>query len=359
MKNSISFLMGFFLLLGLLASCDSSDLDGLGKGANGSFSGDKLALTYSGAPMLGKQATFYTSDGKKATIRLDGLLDLSTLLPSSGIPSVAMMVPGVIPGEVETELKDVKLSLSADGNSYTFEGNDKNNGRELTYKGEVSADKMTLSIQAKMPEGAWNGTWETSGKGAFFLNWDTKATIPVNGMQIPISSVAPIASQVVSQLLAASFQGISFLDDGNVTITYKRKGGAEWLTSPMNLAHYYIKDEKLYVQLNFTQIMAAAQTTKAADISALVKILTNMVEYMAGGIPLQYEQSTDGTAKLWLATEDAKELLQLLTIDFVQEKIVAVLPADIAPYVKPVLENLSAILESTTRLELGLQLQKK
>ena len=133
--------MGFILLLGLFTSCDNDDLEGLGKGANGSFSGDKLALTYSGVPMQGKQATFYTSDGKKATIRLAGLLDLSTLFPSAGIPSVAMMVPGVVPGEVETDLKNVPLTLSADGNSYTFEGTDQKNGRELTYKGEVSANK--------------------------------------------------------------------------------------------------------------------------------------------------------------------------------------------------------------------------
>ena len=65
MKKSIPFLMGFILLLGLFTSCDNDDLEGLGKGANGSFSGDKLALTYSGIPMQGKQATFYTSDGKK------------------------------------------------------------------------------------------------------------------------------------------------------------------------------------------------------------------------------------------------------------------------------------------------------
>ena len=358
MKKSIPFLMGFILLLGLFTSCDNDDLEGLGKGANGSFSGDKLALTYSGVPMQGKQATFYTSDGKKATIRLAGLLDLSTLFPSAGIPSVAMMVPGVVPGEVETDLKNVPLTLSADGNSYTFEGTDQKNGRELTYKGEVSANKMVLSVQVKMPSTVWSGSWKASNKGVFFLEWDSKETIPVNGMELTISTIAPMAGQIVSQLLANSFQGVSFLDDGNVTITYKKKGMTDWATSPINLAHYYIKNEKLYLQLNFTQIMAAAQTTKATNITTLVKLLSSMVEYMAGGIPLQYEQNSDGTAKLWLATEDAKALLKLLTVDFIQEKIIAILPADIAPYVKPILENLSAILDSTTRLEMGLQLQR-
>ena len=332
MKKSIPFLMGFILLLGLFTSCDNDDLEGLGKGANGSFSGDKLTLTYSGVPMQGKQATFYTS--------------------------VAMMVPGVVPGEVETDLKNVPLTLSADGNSYTFEGTDQKNGRKLTYKGEVSANKMVLSVQVKMPSTVWSGSWKASNKGAFFLEWDSKATIPVNGMELPISTIAPMAGQIVSQLLANSFQGVSFLDDGNVTITYKKKGMTDWATSPINLAHYYIKNEKLYLQLNFTQIMAAAQTTKATNITTLVKLVSSMVEYMAGGIPLQYEQNSDGTAKLWLATEDAKALLKLLTVDFIQEKIIAILPADIAPYVKPILENLSAILDSTTRLEMGLQLQR-
>ena len=268
------------------------------------------------------------------------------------------MVPGVVPGEVETDLKNVPLTLSADGNSYTFEGTDQKNGRELTYKGEVSANKMVLSVQVKMPSTVWSGSWKASNKGAFFLEWDSKATIPVNGMELPISTIAPMAGQIVSQLLANSFQGVSFLDDGNVTITYKKKGMTDWATSPINLAHYYIKNEKLYLQLNFAQIMAAAQTTKATNITTLVKLLSSMVEYMAGGIPLQYEQNSDGTAKLWLATEDAKALLKLLTVDFIQEKIIAILPADIAPYVKPILENLSAILDSTTRLEMGLQLQR-
>lgn len=350
--------MGFVLSLGLFASCDNDDLEGVGKGANGSFSGEKLNLTYSDARMLGKQATFYTSDGKKATIRLTGLLDLSTLLPSSDIPSVAMMVPGVVPGEIETELKGVKLSHGADGNSYLFEGSDEKNGRKLTYKGEVSADKMILNIQAKMPENVWNGTWKASGQGAFFLNLDSKATIPVNGAELPLSAVAPIASQIVSQLLAASLQDISFLDDGNVTLTYRKQGTNEWATFPINMAHYYIKDEKLFLQLNFTQLLAAIQTTKATNIASLVSIFVKMSDYLASGIPLQYEQTSDGTAKLWLATEDTKALLQLLTADFVQEKLVAILPANVLPYVKPVLENLEAILNSTTKFEIGLQLQK-
>lgn len=357
MKKLVPFWMTLCLMMGLLTACDNSNLDGLGKDANGAFSGDQLSLTYSGSTMLGKQATFYTSDGKKAHIKLTGLLDVNTLFPGSGIPTLSMMVPGVVPGEIETDLNNVRLTLSADGSYYSFEGSDSANGRELTYKGEVSASHMTLAVQNTMPTTDWNGMWKPASSNCFFLTWESSATVPFNGMNLPTSTLATMLSPMVSDLVAASLQMINFQDDGNVLVTYTKEGTKK--TSPVNGVHYYVKDGKLYIQLHLTQLLAAQQTkSSASDIASMVKLLTGMADYLAGGIPLQYEQDADGNAKVWLATKDAKALLQLLTIEAVQEKLVALLPAEALAYLQPVLANLSSLLDATTTLEIGLQLKK-
>ena len=138
------------LVIGLCSSC-KDDLPGLGKDANRFFMDDDLILTYSGEPMVGKQVHFLTYDGKRATITLDGLLDSNTLFPSEDLHDMAFGAPGVVPGEVPTTLPNVPLTLNAEGTAYTFEGTDNQNNRQLTYKGEVSKDKMTLAIQVKMP----------------------------------------------------------------------------------------------------------------------------------------------------------------------------------------------------------------
>lgn len=343
--------------MGLLVSCEDSDLPGLGKEANATFSGDKLVLTYGGSAMQGKQIKFHTYDGEKASIEMSGVLDLAALFPSENLPEIGLLAPGVVPGEIITQLDNVPLTLGADGSTYSFSGTDTSNGRELTYSGQVSADQMTMDIQVKMPDDNLTGTWNLASGQSLTMVWDSDATIDLGGNAISTSMVASMAGPLLSQLIADKVQTFSFHEDGNIVLSYKKRGSDTWQDSPLNMAQYYLKDGKLYVQLNASEIISTITRTRAGILD-MVGMLGDLVSYLSEGIPLKYEQAGDGSVTLTLATEDAKALLKLLTIDFVSDKIVSALPENAQSIVQPVLEKLPDLLDATTTLEIGLKVEK-
>lgn len=344
--------------IGLLVSCEESDLPGLGKEANTTFSGEKLALTYGGSAMPGKQIKFHTYDGEKASIEMSGVLDLAALFPSENLPEIGLLAPGVVPGEIITQLENVPLTLGADGSTYSFSGTDTSNGRELTYSGQVSADKMTMDIQVKMPDDNLMGTWNLASGQSLAMVWDSEGTIDLGGNEISTSMVASMAGPLLSQLIAGKVQTFSFHEDGNVVLSYMKSGADTWQDSPLNMAQYYLKDGKLYAQLNVSEILSTITRTRANSITDIIGMLRDLVAYMSEGIPLTYEQAEDGSVKLTLATEDAKALLKLLTVDFISDKIVEVLPENAQSIAQPLLEKLPELLDATTTLEISLKLNK-
>ena len=355
MRKNLFLVLSIVGLLGLFSSCEE-DLPGLGKEANTTFSDDNLTLTYSGSEMLGKQVEFYTTDGETATLTLTGTLDLSLLLSSEEIPEIAGLAPSAIPGEVITTISNVPLALSEDGSTYTFSGTDTQYGRTLTYSGEVSTERMTLALDVVMPENELTGTWNFPQANGIGMVWESDATINVGGMEIPTSTAAGLVGTVLSPVLSGMVQSFTFGEDGNISVSYLKSGATEWQSSPLNLAMYYVMDGRMYLQLNVTQIVATAQSTRA-DISSLLSMLEGLMGYLSEGIPLTY--SADGNElTLTLGTEEAKAILNILTIDFVREKVQGIIPEDYQTYVTPILENLPEILDSTTTLELSLHLNK-
>ena len=342
------------ILLVVLSLCPSckDDLPGLGKDANRYFSGDDLVLTYSGEPMLGKEVHFQTYDGEKATITLSGLLDSKTLFPSEDLQDIAFGAPGVVPGEVPTTLSNVPLTLNAEGTAYTFEGTDNQNNRQLTYKGEVSKDKMTLAVQVKMPANNFLGTWKVAAENALSMTWESDQKIQVGGQELPTSAAGAMAGALLSPLVSETLQSVTFQEDGNIIASYKKRGASDWQTSPINMAHYYVKDNKIYVQLHIAQILSTR-----ASILDMVSLLTDMQMYLMEGLPMTYSLTADAV-QIGLATDEAKALLTLLTSDLLQDKIVGVLPEDISPVVKPILEQMPEVLKSTSKLEIQLSLKK-
>ena len=354
MRKNLFLVLSIVGLLGLFSSCEE-DLPGLGKEANTTFSDDNLTLTYSGSEMLGKQVEFYTTNGETATLMLTGTLDLSLLLSETDL-NVTGLAPGVIPSEIQTTIENVPLTLSEDGSTYTFSGTDTQYGRTLTYSGEVSTERMTLALDVVMPENELTGTWNFPQANGIGMVWESDATINVGGMEIPTSTAAGLVGTVLSPVLSGMVQSFTFGEDGNISVSYLKSGATEWQSSPLNLAMYYVMDGRMYLQLNVTQIVATAQSTRA-DISSLLSMLEGLMGYLSEGIPLTY--SADGNElTLTLGTEETKAILNLLTIDFVREKVQGIIPEDYQTYVTPILENLPEILDSTTTLELSLHLQK-
>ncbi len=371
MKKSFLYLFTVLCTLNMFTACsddDSKDPNGLE--VNATYSGENLDLRYSDVALLGKEISFETKDGKTATLTMKGTFDMSVIggLINGGSKSALIpnLVPGVIPGEITTTISNVPLTLS--GEKYTFEGTDSGNGREVKYTGSVEKDKLVLSLNVTMPKNDLTGNWNLAAQ-PLNLVWSAgDATIDLSGFSdipelsrpIPVSMAAPKIGELAGGVLRRVLESISYGEDGNITARYMKKDVSEWQSSPLNLAQYYIKNNKLYVQLNIAQILATVEANKSkADIGSneilkLLEAIKLIAPYLSDGVPLSYSVS-NGTAQVTLGYDVLGKLFALLTDEDLSGLILGKLPDNI----KAVMAQIPGILEKTDDVNVTLILQKQ
>lgn len=369
MKKKLLYLFTVLCTLSFFTACSDDDdpKDPTVLDVNTAYSGDKLDLKYSDVQLLGKEVAFDTKDGKTATITMKGNSSLGELLGQlKSTAATPAMAPGVIPGEITTTISNVPLILS--GETYTFEGEYTGaSGVKATYSGEVQKDKLTMSVKATLPANDLTGNWALAAQ-PLNLAWTagdamidlTSLNIPQITTPLPVSVVAPmLGSMMLAPKLQGVLESISYGADGNIVASYKKAGASDWTASPLNLAQYYIKDSKLYVQLNIDQIMATVQANKNKskadlDLSAIIALIQPLMSYLSEGVPLSYTVS-NGTAQVTLGYDVLGKILPMLTNESVSGMIAGALPEEYLP----ILSQLPAILEKTENVSATLVLTKK
>lgn len=391
MKKNLLFVFTMLCALSFFTACSDDDNkknepEGavLLKGTQ-TYSAEKLSLKYGDSPLLGKAIIFATEDGKTGTIKMEGVFDpsiIEDLLPSKTnvVPALA---PGVVPGEVTTMFN---VNLTQDGNKYTFEGTDSNNGREMKYAGTVDSTSMTLAVNVTMPKNDLLGTWnlapiipgesaaEANKSQPLTMSWVSSTPIKIDWnwidpqmpsgtmMEMPVDNVVKLLSSLyASPALAGALESITFQTDGNIVASYKSKGQADWQTSPTNLAQYYIKDNKMFVQLNIDNIIAtvmANKGTKASTKAGFVDIINGFASLLSKGVPMNYAIKSDAAT----ISVDQTLLLPLLSL-LADETIVTLLlpniPENYQTAASEVLKQLPEIIKNTTEMNVSLHLVKK
>lgn len=391
MKKNLLFVFTMLCALSFFTACSDDDNkknepEGavLLKGTQ-TYSAEKLSLKYGDSPLLGKAITFATEDGKTGTIKMEGVFDpsiIKDLLPSKTEQMVSL-APGVVPGEVTTMFN---VNLTQEGNKYTFEGTDSNNGREMKYAGTVDSTSMTLAVNVTMPKNDLLGTWnlapiipgesaaEANKSQPLTMSWVSSTPIKIDWnwispempegtmMEMPVDNVVKLLSSLyASPALAGALESITFQTDGNIVASYKSKGQADWQTSPINLAQYYIKDNKMFVQLNIDNIIATAMTnkgTKASTKASFVDIMNAFASLLSKGVPMNYAIKSDAAT----ISVDQTLLLPLLSL-LADETIVTLLlpniPENYQTAASEVLKQLPEIIKNTTEMNVSLHLVKK
>ena len=344
----------------MTTSCSKDDEPTVEEGkvldVNASYKGESLDLTYSESVLPGKVITFNTTDGKTATLEMKGEFDLTSLIPTKADMPVMNLAPGVIPGEVTTTISNVALTL--DGETYKFEGTDSQNGRTTEYKGQVEKGKLTLAINNVMPESKIQGTWNLADAQIVNIVWNSEKDImipnPQGGMQsLPVSFIAQFVSGILDQQIKPVLNTISFNNDGNIVADYNKDG--EKKVSPLNIANYYMKDDKMYVQMNIAMLLTVINQTKAGfDMGAIAQFLPLLSE----GVPLTC--SVGGSnATITLEKDIIVPLLSfVLTNETISGLILKSIPENVKPMVEALLPQLTEVLSSTTEMKVSLNLKK-
>ena len=368
MKKKLLYLFTVLCTLSFFTACsnDDDEKDPTVLDVNTAYSGDKLDLKYSDSPLLGKEITFDTKDGKTATITMKGLFNLSDIMPKSTAAAPAM-APGVIPGEVTTTISNVPLILS--GEKYTFEGEYTGAaGVKATYSGEVQKDKLTMSVKVTMPANDLVGTWNLAPMNPttadfsmpIILSWESSTPIKVDGtivgmppgeVSLPVNTVLQgLNIEVISPKLAGVLQSITYKEDGNIVASYKKAGASDWTTSPINLAQYYITNGKINVQLNIAQIMDLVASSKAEN-----NPLAGLMVYLSAGVPLSIYKVADGALQI----KAEKELLLPLMGMITTEPFAGLIGGLIPEAYQGLIAQLPGILATTTDVNASLYLIKQ
>ena len=360
------------------------------------FTGENgLQLTYNGAPMPGKKVTFTpdATNAQKATLRLEGEFDLNGILgkakSAAAREDVSMpTAPGVLPGSPVVTLP---VDLTINGDQCSFAGTSETDYCTFSYKGEVSAGAMELDLsEVKLKNAKLAGmTWklepydETNPNETdpIYLVWEAEKK--VLGF-MPIESVLKIALRMdliaagadnkisATDMLGTVLQDVTFMEDGNIVATYKdaANGGTEWTKSPVNLAQYVVEnDNQMKVFLNPAAIIAAVNNAgRAVDVQAVIQQAIQMLYPMlVNGVPVAFGQ-TDDALSVYLNTELLLPLLKTLVVPLLSdEEVVAMLVdlmkkdpdfGEMAGLAEPTLKAFPEIIESTTKVEIGLNFVK-
>ena len=378
-KNLFYYLFTVICSVTLFASCSDDDEKVVNPVPQTTFTGENgLQLTYNGAPMLGKKVTFTpdATNAQKATLRLEGEFDLNGILgkakSAAAREEVSMpTAPGVLPGSPVVTLP---VDLTINGDQCSFAGTSETDYCTFSYKGEVSAGAMELALsEVKLKNAKLAGmTWklkpynqEVEEQDPVRLVWELEKGIP-GSFEIPENKVS------ATDMLGTVLQDVTFMEDGNIVATYKdaANGGTEWTKSPVNLAQYVVEnDNQIKVFLNPAAIIAAVNNAgRAVDIQTVIQQAIQMLYPMlVNGVPVAFEQTEDALS-VYLNTELLLPLLKTLVVPLLSdEEVVAMLVelmkkdpdfGDMAGLAEPMLKAFPEIIESTTKVEIGLNFVK-
>lgn len=395
-KNLFYYLFAVICSVTLFTSCsDDDDEKMVNPVPQTTFTGENgLQLTYNGAPMPGKKVTFTpdATNAQKATLRLEGEFDLNGILgkakSAAAREDVSMpTAPGVLPGSPVVTLP---VDLTINGDKCSFAGTSETDYCTFSYKGEVSAGAMELALsEVKLKNAKLAGmTWklkpydkEDPNKiDPIYLVWEAEKKVfdllPIEFLKIALRMelIAAGADHKVSaaEMLGTVLQDVTFMEDGNIVATYKdaANGGTEWTKSPVNLAQYIVEnDNQIKVFLNPAAIIAAVNNAgRAVDVQAVIQQTIQMLYPMlVNGVPVAFEQTEDALS-VYLNTELLLPLLKTLVVPLLSdEEVVAMLVelmkkdpdfSEMADLAEPMLKAFPEIIESTTKVEIGLNFVK-
>lgn len=396
-KNLFYYLFAVICSVTLFTSCsDDDDEKMVNPVPQTTFTGENgLQLTYNGAPMPGKKVTFTpdATNAQKATLRLEGEFDLNGILgkakSAAAREDVSMpTAPGVLPGSPVVTLP---VDLTINGDKCSFAGTSETDYCTFSYKGEVSAGAMELALsEVKLKNAKLAGmTWklkpydkeDPNETYPIYLVWEAEKKVfdflPIESvlkLALRMELIAAGADHKVSaiEMLGTVLQDVTFMEDGNIVATYKdaANGGTEWTKSPVNLAQYVVEnDNQIKVFLNPAAIIAAVNNAgRAVDVQTVIQQTIQMLYPMlVNGVPVAFEQTEDALS-VYLNTELLLPLLKTLVVPLLSdEEVVAMLVelmkkdpdfSEMADLAEPMLKAFPEIIESTTKVEIGLNFVK-
>lgn len=322
MKKKLLYLLFLVCTIGTMVSC--TDTPPSEKATT--YSKETLALNYSNTQMLGKSIDVNVS-GTTAHVKLFN----------------------IIPGEAILQLNPTEINGTTEG--YTLKGTTITDNGEVSYEGTLKNSVLTFSVLYNMNTNAIIKNWFynlTTTVKPLNIVWESDAT-SADGMTA--SDLATLVSDLASEQIIASSNGIEFSIDGNII----PKDLAGNIVGPLNIAMYSIENNNsLRAMFNFP---TDELPTIPEDIPGIDLIAQELIDFVTGiakdGVVVNYIITGDN---LTISYSIPSELFK--TIADMMVKIIDNLPADPdLDMIIAIIEPLITVIEKTTKFEVTLNLK--
>lgn len=349
-----------------------------------------LQLMYNNNPMLGQKVKF-TPNGDKATLKITS--DLSALpgMPAGKADMSELQGPGLLPGTPELTLS---VDLKVNGDQCSFEGMGETEFCTYEYQGTVNKSSLNLQFnnvklkdtsfagkmdlnQFEYTLSSWGNSIDKVTDTPIHIVWESEKGIDLGFVQLPMQSVLEMVlnmplipegdGKYVPEKLNEVLKDVTFQEDGNIVATYTdiKNPAAGWQTSPVNLAQYVVVNATtIRVFLNPMAIMLQAMKgVKAVSDEAIWGAINQLKPLLKDGVPVVCSADNDKRT-LFLNQDLLLPLLKSTVVPLFQDKdfrddLLEAMKknpsfAGLAPLAGPVLELVPSIIETTTKLEIGL-----
>lgn len=404
MKNKLFYLFGATLLLcsvSMFTACSSDDNGPIDEPIppvepwelSGEYLGETqnvLKMTYNGYELTGKKVTIKADENNKtASIELEGTeKDLGSML--NNLVTLKITTNSPIPGEKKITLKNVALSSSDRGASYSFEGEDANSTRTMTYKGIIKKGELSIDITNNLAKQELAGTWnlgpvknnsdvDCRTASPLWIDWDTNVKVNLGavdaGLGFPIELnyspneiltmvmcwIGPAINLDIETMVANQLKDITAQPSGSMFATYawdSDTNNSDRWSSEMNhnIMRYYYGEtsEKVYIEADIDFVLKALgglMNTRATEQENLQVLIDHLIDILKPvlekGFPCTYLIEEDNL-KLTLdgvfVRDALKAIVKILNDPAINPLIMSLIENDetLAPYK----ENIKLLLET-------------
>lgn len=404
-KHSILLASAGAIMMSLLGSChkDSETLPTLG---DKTYTDTELDAEYNGTQLTGKYAILSGGDSKPV-LTLGSMVNFGQFSQSlAQIPTVPG--PGVLPG---TPVLSLPLTLTPDGNHYSFSGSGETDFVTYSYSGEITDQKVDIDFQnVKLKEqGLANTAWKpapiginTPGQGfsslPFHIVW--KADLP--GLEAAIDGDIQDLMQIIStlplipvsngtaymspaQTIISMFPAIGLNADGNLVVTYLQtnNGAAQFAQAPKCMIQYLpVGNSQVKLYVNPLDLMGqiimntsshpelpphpfgkAATRAGLMDSPAVASALQYLLPMLSQGFPATVSVQ-GGKLALYLDNTQLTPLMQKVIVPIMTDPTIQAMVmqklgenpqlATYLPKMKKLFELLPQLVAATTEVQLGL-----
>ena len=215
-------------------------------------------------------------------------------------------------------------------------------------------------------EGTWNvqkpfdANGNPTGTGSVVLKWEGSedATITIPGLiddPYPVKDAISMAPMLLNSLLSSVLQDVTFNEKGQISATYKEEADDKDWKVANDYATYQVVNEKM-----ITLFLNTAKITEDIDDAQEKAMVAGMLDQFKTGIPVHVSYPAANKVYFYVDKDFVAPIITMLYAQVNKIPATGMDKEDLAQFMilKSVVNQLTTIMEKTTKFEAGLELMK-